>query len=253
MVEPIRIAMAEEFHTLPLHAMEENHTAEHANRNPISRHRRIHKQVGAITGITFVDHPHGKGVLVSELKTDGACYLSGVRVGDHVTKINGERPTDNKHAVELCDAAWTADADGTDKNKDRLKFSLHLRTQDFCIGRQTGGLSAGAIVGVEMIGGGSSSTRHGLLGGSKKKTEDSGLTLEDSPAGFGAVITAIEPESPAHVGGLECGLTIVSVDEVLCVRGHKDVAKMIDAARSKKGSASLVCHLKKSKDDDDHI
>mmetsp|Transcript_26519 Transcript_26519/g.53284 ORF Transcript_26519/g.53284 Transcript_26519/m.53284 type:complete len:244 (-) Transcript_26519:540-1271(-) len=233
-------------------------SATNAERNPISRHRRIHKEIGAVTGVSFMDHPQGRGVLVSALNPQGACATSGVRVGDHVTKINGERPTGSKHAVDLCDAAWTTVADGTDKNKDRLKFSLHLRTQDFEIGRRTSGLSAGALVEVEVLGSSSSSTRKslaaGLLGGgSPKKVEDSGLTLEDSPAGFGGVITAVEPDSPAHIAGLETGLTIVSVDEVLCPKGHKEVAKMIDGARVKNGCARLVCHLKKTKEDDDHI
>ena len=87
-----------------------------------------------------------------------------------------------------------------------------------------------------------------------KKLEESGLVLEDSPAGFGALITTVVADSPAHVAGLEAGHTIVSVDGALCPSGHKDVSKMIEAARSKKGSADLVVHLKKSKDDDEgHI
>jgi hypothetical protein len=188
-----------------------------ASSNHISRHRRIHKQVGAITGVTFVDHPKGHGVIVSDLHADGSCKSSGVRVGDHVTKINGEKPTDQKHAVALCDAAWTAEADGTDKNKDRLKFSLHHRTQDFELrALRQGSLSAGVVVDasgaglqpspsvrqsvllavrlrwllltcgwsaacarqVEVLG--SSGQRSGLMGGSKK-TEETGLGLQDSP------------------------------------------------------------------------
>lgn len=64
------------------------------HRSLISRHRRIFKEVGAVTGITFVDHPKGKeaGVVVSALTPDGACAKAGVCVGDHITKINGTRP-----------------------------------------------------------------------------------------------------------------------------------------------------------------
>ena len=216
-------------------------TGEPAPRSHISRHRRVHKEVGAVTGITFMDHPKGNGVVVSELKPDGACFKSGVRVGDHVSKINGERPNNRDHAVSLCDSAWLAEADGTDKNKDRLKFSLHLRTQDFSVGRQTSGLSAGAIVGVESLNGGGA--RKSLLGGGKK-LEESGLALQDSPAGFGALIVGVVPDSAAHVAGLEPGQTIVSIDGVLC-SGAAPTAKRIDAERSKKGVAALVCHLKK--------
>ena len=242
--------------------------------NPISRHRRIHKEVGAVTGITFVDHPNGNGVVVSGLKTSGACAKSGVRIGDHVTKINGTKPTDRDHAVALCDAAWTADADGTDKNKDRLKFSLHRRTQDFAIGRVLPAtaepasiqeyegiqpLQSGGVVGVEVIGGGAkrslaesaraAAQAAGLLGTSKK-VDDSGLVLEDAANGYGATIVSIAPDSPAHLAGLEVGLTIVSISGMLCPPGHKDVAKMLDASRAKKGSALVVCHLKKDKEDE---
>jgi len=215
----------------------------------ISRHRRIHKEVGAVTGISFISHPQGKGVLVSDLTAEGACARSGVRVGDHITKINGERVTDHVQAATLCDSAWTAEADGTDKNKDRLKFSLHHRTQEFEVGRQTGGLSAGAVVSVEVI---SSTAKKGLLGGGKK-LEDTGLGLEEAAGGVGAQITAVAPDSLAHVAGLEAGLTIVAVDGKLCL-DSKLVAKAIDTARSKKGCASLVCHLPKSKDDEtEHV
>jgi len=252
------------------------------SKSAISRHRRVHKEVGAVTGISFIDHPkagsHYKGVVVSALNPDGACAKSGVRVGDHISKINGERPTDRAHAVTLCDEAWTAEADGSDKNKDRLKFSLHYRTQDFEIaGRQTGtrggggladedahtpdddhtaeafdGLSLNATVGVEVVGS-KKGMASALLGGGKK-LEDSGLTLEDSPAGFGGLVVTVAEHSPAHVAGLEPGLTIVSVGGTLCHGNHKECEKMIAAARaSKAGCASLVCHLKKSKDEDEHI
>ena len=126
-------------------------------------------------------------MLVSHLLDNGACLKAGVRIGDHIVKINGEKPQDEKHAVKLCDAAWTAEADGTDKNKDRLKFSLHRRTQDYAIGREGSGLVAGTIH-VEVLGGTSSRTQS-LLGGEKNKLESTGLTLEDSPAGYGALIT----------------------------------------------------------------
>ena len=216
-------------------------------KNHVSRHRRVHKEVGAITGVTFIDHPKGHGVVVNVLDPEGACAKSGVRVGDHVVKINGERPKDKDHAVTLCDAAWLAEADGTDKNKDRLKFSLHLRTQDFAIGRFTSGLSAGALVGVEVVGG-VSSAKKSLLGGGKKQ-EDSGLGVEDSPAGFGAIINFVARDSLAEVAGLEVGLAIVSVDGVLCPNA-KGATKMMNEARAKKGGASLVCHLKKTKEED---
>lgn len=215
-----------------------------ASSNHISRHRRIHKQVGAITGVTFVDHPKGHGVIVSDLHADGSCKSSGVRVGDHVTKINGEKPADQKHAVALCDAAWTAEADGTDKNKDRLKFSLHHRTQDFELrALRQGSLSAGVVVDVEVLG--SSGQRRGLVGGSKK-TEETGLGLQDSPRDhYGAVVSSVVEKSAAHVAGLAAGLTVVAVDEKLCMGGAREANKMIAAGIAKKGSASLVCHLPK--------
>lgn len=224
------------------------------HKTQVSRHRRVFKEVGAITGLTLVDHPKGNGVVVSALTEDGACKRSGVRVGDHISKINGERPASRDHAVALIDNAWTAVADGEDKNKDRLKFSLHLRAQEFSLGRQTSGLSAGALVGVEVLGSsGKPVSSKSLLGGGKK-VEDAGITLEDSPTELGALITNVASDSPADVAGLEAGMTIVSVDETLCPGSHKEVLKMINAARSKKGIASLVVHLKKDKNDEaEHI
>ena len=220
-----------------------------------SRHRRVHKEVGAKTGVTFIDHPKGNGVVVSELTKDGACLSSGVRVGDHIVKINGEKPNNRAEAVKLCDAAWTAEVDGS-KNNDRLKFSLHHRTQDFEIegirtSTSTSGLSAGALIGVESMNSGGRRMSASLFGG--KKLEETGLSLEDSPAGFGALITDVEPDSPADVAGLEVGLTIASVDGTLCPAGASAVSKLIEATRSKKGSASLVCHLKKSSDENEHV
>lgn len=208
-----------------------------------SRHRRIHKEVGAVTGITFTDHPKpDHGVVVSALTTEGACAKSGVCVGDHITKINGERVMSRDHAVTLCDAAWTAEADGTDKNKDRLKFSLHLRSQEFFMSQKT------TTVAVEVLG-----ARKSLLGG-KAKLEDTGLVLEDAPGGLGALVASVTPDSLASMHGFEAGLTIVAVGGELCNGSAKDVSKMIDAQRSKKGTASLLCHLKKTKDDDlNHI
>ena len=228
--------------------------ASRANSGPvlpstISRHRRIHKEVGAITGISFIDAPLGDGVVVSNLKADGACAKAGVRVGDHIKKINGEIVTNQKQAVAQCDAAWTVEADGSDKNKDRLKFSLHRRTQDFSIGREGSGLVASAgMVGVEVFGAGSA--KKSLLGTSKNKLQEPGMVLEDSPAGFGAYISEVTAELPAHIAGLDAGLTIVSVDGVLCPAGHADVLKMIQTARANNGVANIVCHLKKDKDKD---
>ena len=80
------------------------------------------------------------------------------------------------------------------------------------------------------------------------------MALGDSPNGYGALVVSVAPEAPAFIAGIEPGLTIVSVDGKLCKGGHKEVERMVEAARaSKKGCASLVCHLKKSKDDDEHI
>jgi len=209
-----------------------------------SRHRRIHKEIGAVTGISFVNAPDGHvGVVVSALQPNGACAKAGCRVGDHVVKINGTQPQNQKHAVELCDAAWKAEADGGDRNKDRLKFSLHRRTQDYTIGIQGSGLVAG-VVRVEVFG--STKKQSG-----KRHLPDTGLTLAPSPVGYGALVAAVTPELPAAVAGLTAGLTIVAVGGVLCGSDPKGVAEMIDAARQKKDYAEITCHLKKAKEGDD--
>ena len=122
--------------------MSDNSLAEAPDRNheklTPSRHRRVHKEVGAITGVTFIDHPKGHGVVVSELEVEGACARSGVRIGDH------------------------------------MKFSLHLRTQDFSIGTEASGAP---LVGVEVMG-----AKKSLIGtSSTRKLDATGLGLEDSP------------------------------------------------------------------------
>ena len=81
------------------------------------------------------------------------------------------------------------------------------------------------------------------------KQEDSGLGVEDAPAGFGAIINFVARDSLAEVAGLEVGLAIVSVDGVLCPNA-KGATKMMNEARTKQGGASLVCHLKKTKEED---
>jgi hypothetical protein len=62
---------------------------------------------------------------------------------------------------------------------------------------------------------------------------------------YGAVVSSVVEESAAHVAGLVAGLTVVAVDEKLCMGGAREANKMIAAGIAKKGSASLVCHLPK--------
>ena len=50
-----------------------------------------------------------------------------------------------------------------------------------------------------------------------------------------------------------CACVSLQVDETLCPGSHKEVAKMINGVRDKKGTASLVVHLKKEKDDAEHV
>lgn len=46
-----------------------------------------------------IDHPKLDGVIVSELGLSGACACAGLKVGDHITHINGCRARDHRSAM----------------------------------------------------------------------------------------------------------------------------------------------------------
>lgn len=163
----------------------------------IPRHRRVHKEAGAMLGLTLTDHPTVKGVaVVKSLAADGACAKQGVRVGDMIIKINGTKVENHKQAIKMAEKAWVAPADGVDHNKDRLKFSLADRTLDFTITASTAARVTDER-GVQLTG----------------DEVDVGMTLIDNAtAGLGVVVLHVIEGGLAHTAGIEVGHVIVSVD-----------------------------------------
>ena len=78
--------------------------------------------------VTVIDHPEFDGVVVSELGSEGACKLHGLKVGDHISKINNIRCRDHRTSM------WLADA-----SENRVRFSLADSTETFVIDRATWG------------------------------------------------------------------------------------------------------------------
>jgi len=78
--------------------------------------------------VTVINHPVYSGVIISNLGPDGACARHGLKVGDHVLKINDIRTTDHRTAVWLADSA-----------ERRVKFSLADTTKTFRVDRDHGG------------------------------------------------------------------------------------------------------------------
>ena len=66
--------------------------------------------------------------MVSDLGEQGACRLNGLKVGDHILKINNIRCRDHRTSRWLADAAET-----------KVCFSLADRTDSFVIDRTNGG------------------------------------------------------------------------------------------------------------------
>ena len=77
--------------------------------------------------VTVIDHPVFEGVVVTHLGDAGACKRHGLKVGDHVTKINDIRCRDHRTSMWLADAA-----------ENRVRFSLADASQAITIDRALG-------------------------------------------------------------------------------------------------------------------
>ena len=110
------------------HTHEEGTVEDTAASTKDHRHRRVLKHgPGQKLGVTLSTHPTLAGVyIVSDLVLDDACARNGVRVGDLISKVNGERMANVNQAVKRIDDIWSHEA--ADPTKDRLKLSLADRT-----------------------------------------------------------------------------------------------------------------------------
>lgn len=227
----------------PLRALDEEDgdgataNGEKKKKHEVPRHRRVYKEVGATLGLKLMDHPVHPGVVVKELAATGSCLKHGVRVGDHIVKVNGAKPADHKDAMRMIDQAWAIEAE--DPSKDRLKFSLADRTEDIVLRREVPPAAAAG-------GGGSGhGGRAGGGSGASSPPPDVGLTLIDNTsAGVGVVVLHVAEASPAQLAGLEIGHVLTSCEGKLSL-DHKQTLRQIDAEWAAKGEVNLVVQLRK--------
>lgn len=86
----------------------------------------VKKGTGKKLDISVIDHPSETGVVVCSLGENGACS-DKLKIGDHITKINGIRARDHRTAMWLADAA--------DKN---VTFTLSDATHSVLVDRLRG-------------------------------------------------------------------------------------------------------------------
>lgn len=160
--------------------------------------RRVHKEAGTALGLSLMDHPKTTtGVVVQGMADGGACFTHGVRVGDHILKINDTSPANHQHAMRMIEDVWKSDAE--------LKFSIAERNEELII-RGVGGE------------GGPSATW---------PSEDLGITLIDNTtAGVGVVVLHAAEGLPAARSGLQVGHVIQSVAGQLAM-DHKSTLKLL--------------------------
>jgi len=190
------------------HTHEEGTVEDTAASTKDHRHRRVLKHgPGQKLGVTLSTHPTLAGVyIVSDLVLDDACARNGVRVGDLISKVNGERMANVNQAVKRIDDIWSHEA--ADPTKDRLKLSLADRTRD-----------------VHII------SRH---------PEALGLKLTSSTAAkYGVAVISVEPDSPAAAAGLEPGHVLFAVNGKLA-QSETQVLKEMEHQRAAAGVASVL-------------
>ena len=199
--------------------------------------------------------PSEDGVIVTALGSEGACAASGLKVGDHITKINGIRAQDHATAIWLVDAC-----------DDKVRFSLKEATQTFCVDRarsskrppcdgDEGEAGEGVNRGASGGASGGSSGGVGVVGADGGATElDVGLTLVNniSEGGVGVVVVEAKAGLAADRAGLKRGHVIVSVNGVLA-RNHKEVVDQIDAQASRGGTAEVVVAARELSNDVDKV
>jgi len=121
--------------------------------------------------VTVIDHPKFEGVVVSELGANGAAARNGLKVGDHVVRVNGIRARDHRTAMWLADAA-----------DSRIKFSLADSTRTVRLNRAVGD------VGLTLV----NNTQAGI--GVVVVQVARGLAADQAGLEVGHVILAIEGE-----------------------------------------------------------
>jgi S1-C subfamily serine protease len=195
--------------------------------------------------------PSEDGVIVTALGSEGACAASGLKVGDHITKINSIRAQDHATAIWLVDAC-----------DDKVRFSLKEATQTFYVDRARSskrqscdGAEGEAGEGVNRGASGGASGGVGVAGADGGATElDVGLTLVNniSEGGVGVVVVEAKAGLAADRAGLKRGHVIVSVNGVLA-RNHKEVVDQIDAQASRGGTAEVVVATRELSNDVDKV
>lgn len=121
--------------------------------------------------VTVIDHPKFEGAIVSALGANGAAARNGLRVGDHIVRVNGIRARDHRTAMWLTDAA-----------ESRIKFSLADSTRTVRLNRAVGD------VGLTLV----NNTQAGV--GVVVVQVAKGLAAQQAGLEIGHVILAIDGE-----------------------------------------------------------
>lgn len=193
--------------------------------------------------VTVIDHPKFEGAIVSALGANGAAARNGLRVGDHIVRVNGIRARDHRTAMWLTDAA-----------ESRIKFSLadrcasprprHTATAvaaaPCCLPRARHLPASSLLIRPARISmpylpltqsvshpswPGARSTRTVRL---NRAVGDVGLTLvNNTQAGVGVVVVQVAKGLAAQQAGLEIGHVILAIDGELAVQ-HRAAIKQLD-------------------------
>jgi serine protease Do len=154
-----------------------------------------------------------KGALVSQVQKDSPAARAGIRVGDIVIRVAG-RPTEDSRAVQHAVLAL--------KVGEEVPISVWREGKELDLKMKTAALPGD--VGTEVSGSRGGSGREGKLGlALQTLTPELAERLDLDRSLKGALITAVQPQSPAARAGLRNGDLIVEID-------HGAVVSADDAA-----------------------
>jgi len=166
------------------------------------------------------DHP--TGALVANVEDDSPAAKAGIKVGDVITEYQGDSVDSPKSLSRM-----VGNSSSDEKVELKVQRDGHIKTLHATLGRADEPLDVAAVEHGEALG-------LALAPLDDRAREQLGVGNSVD----GAVISDVQPSSPAATRGLRRGDIIVSVDQQ-GVRSPADVAKAIDQAR-KDGDDSVL-------------
>jgi serine protease Do len=176
-------------------------------------------------------NPAKDGALIAAISTGSPAEHAGLKPGDVITAVNGE-PVTNPGDL----AADIADVDPN--HKADITYLRNGKQQDIGVAVTTMPANPDAAFQQNGGNGPQSQTSQGVLGLTLAPLTPDARNQLSLPAGAsGAVVTAITPNSPADVAGLQPGDLLVGIGPV-DVTNPSDAVNALTAAR--KAGASAV-------------